>query len=181
MLEEPEELPDLLDLLEVLEDLLPDLLDEPDLLPDLLEEPDLLPDLLDLLDLLDDELDLEPLLSAAAAWRASSLVGILILSPALILLPSWMPLARSRSLTDTPWRSAILVRDSPFCTVTSVGCLGLDCFLLRLLLELCEDLSLCLLRDCLSAVSLLLDFSAYLALRERHELVLVFAACCRAL
>ena len=146
------------------------MLDELDLPEDLLE--DLLAELLLLLPLLLFLSLLLPFLLSLAALRASSLVGILIFSPALILLPFSMPLARSRSLTETPVFSAILVSDSPFWTVTSLGCLGLECLLFLLLLELLE------LR---SAVSLRLDlwllsFSAYLALRERQLLELVFDA-----
>ena len=142
----------------------------------MLEELDLLEDLLAELLLLFLPLPLLlflslllPFLLSLAALRASSLVGILIFSPALILLPFSMPLARSRSLTETPVFSAILVSDSPFWTVTSLDCLGLECLPLLDLLEL------------RSAVSLRLDlwllsFSAYLALRERQLLELAFDA-----
>ena len=96
----------------------PDELDLPDdelFLPEDLLLEALLEDLLeDLPDELFPEEDLLPFFSFEAALRASSLVGILIFSPALILLPFSMPLARSRSLTDTPAFSAILVSDSPF-------------------------------------------------------------------
>ena len=67
------------------------MLEELDLLEDLLAELLLLFLLLPLLLFLSLLL---PFLLSLAALRASSLVGILIFSPALILLPFSMPLAR---------------------------------------------------------------------------------------
>ena len=144
-----------------------------DLPDDLVDE--LLPEEL----LVEELLALRPLafFSLAAAWRASAWVGILMRSPALILLPSAMPLARSRSLTLTPVLSAMLVSDSPRCTVTSVGCLGFDCFLLRLLLlELRSEVSPCP-RPLLSLAVVEVE---YRLLRSRQSRLLLRDACCRA-